>query len=510
MIEFPEQFNIATYFLDDRVQEGKGDKVAILFQNQRLTYHDVQRMANKFANILESLGVDPEDRVLISMPDSPEYVAALFGILKTGAVVVMLNPELKEDDISYFLSYTRAKVAIIHRDIVPKYEPFLEALSTLKNILVVGEAHKKLPSWDFLRSTISDDCITAMTHKDDSAIWLFSGGTTGQPKAVIQTHQSFANTTECYARRCIGYNENDITMSVPKLFFGYATGSNLFFPFSVGATTALFSERSTPEAIFENIKRFRPTILINVPTLINKLVQHPDAAKQDLSSLRLTTSAGEALPVELYNRWKKMYGVEILDGLGTAEMWHIFISNRLGDVKPGSIGKIVEGFEVKVCDEKGNTIADGETGFLWVAGNSRAIGYFQQMEKTQEVFIGRWYITGDLVRRDAGGYFFYEGRANDMVKVSGKWLSPMEVENCLLKHNAVKDCAVVTFVDADGLTRPKAFVELKSANGASENELQEFVKKNLEPYKYPRKVVFLDALPRTHLGKVDRKRLKEL
>ena len=325
---------------------------------------------------------------------------------------------------------------------------------------------------------------------------------------MVQTHRSFANTTECYAKGVIGYTERDVTLSVPKLYFGYATGSNLLFPFSVGAATVLFPEAATADVLFQKITQFRPTILINVPTMINQMVSHPTAATRDLSCLRLTTSAGEPLPVELYHRWKDTFGVELLDGLGTAEMWHIFISNRPGLVRPGTLGPVVPGFEVKVCDADGRELPDGEVGCLWVRGDSRAICYWQQMDKTREAFRGEWYVSGDMIRRDPEGYITYCGRVDDMLKVSGKWLSPQEVENCLLRHPAVKDVAVVGVVSAGGLTKPHAFVVANERRDGLAEELQAFVRERLEAYKYPREVTFLDALPRTHLGKVDRARLR--
>ncbi|MBI4245462.1 MAG: benzoate-CoA ligase family protein [Planctomycetes bacterium] len=513
MTDFSDELNIADYFLDNRIKEGKGGKTALLHKDQKYTYNDIQRLSNQFANAFTGLGAEIENRIMIVLHDTPEYVGAFFGILKTGAVVVMVNPGLKTQDYIGFLGYTRAKIAVVHSSAMPEFEPAAKQTSTLKNILVVGDSSGKHTSWNSIRNSQNPQFETVKTNRYDPAIWLFSGGTTGKPKAVIQTHQSFANTTECYAKKTIGYKESDITLSIPKLYFGYATGSNLLFPFSVGATTALFDEKVTPDTLLEQIRRFKPTILINVPTMINHLVQHPEASKKDFASLRLTTSAGEALPVELYNKWKAKFGVEILDGIGTAEMWHIFISNRLGDTKPGSLGKIVEGFEAKICDDEGRQLPDNEVGYLWVKGDSRAISYFQRMEETQKAFIGNWYITGDLLRRDSNGYFYYEGRADDMMKVSGKWVSPKDIENCLLKHPDVKECAVVPFTDENGLTKPQAYITLKSGGTGSselETQIKEFVKQNLEPFKYPRKVIFMENLPRTHLGKVDRKQLKKL
>src|SRR5438093_5138517 len=436
----PEQFNIADYFLDARIREGKGERPAVLTDAGTLTYREIQALANRFGHVFTESGVEPEQRVMIALPDGPGFVGALFGTLKIGAAVVMANPQLKPDAIAYFYDYTRARVVVAHRDTVDAFRSAARGARHLKTILVIGddEFDERLA-----RAPAALDLFP--THRDDAALWLFSGGTTGQPKPAVQTHTSFANTTECYAKGTIGYSERDVTLSVPKLYFGYATGSNLLFPFSVGAATALFPEATTAEVLFQKIARFRPTILINVPTMINQMVSHPAASKQDLSCLRLATSAGEALPAELYDRWKRTFGVELLDGLGTAEMWHIFISNRPGHVRPGTLGTVVPGFEVKVCDDAGRELPNGEVGALWVRGGSRAIGYWQQMEKTKQGFLGEWYVSGDMVRRDADGYFTYCGRADDLLKVSGKWLAPQEVENCLLQHPAVQEVAVELF-----------------------------------------------------------------
>jgi benzoate-CoA ligase family protein len=499
----PEQFNIADYFLDARVREGKGDRPAVLTDTGTFTYREMQALANRFGHVLTEAGVEPEHRVMIALPDGPAFVGALFGTLKIGAVVVMVNPQLRSDAIEYFYGYTRARVLVAHRDTAGTFRTAARGARHLKTLLVVGEREFDEP---LARTPGVLDNFP--THRDDAAIWLFSGGTTGQPKAVVQTHTSFANTTECYAKGVIGYTERDVTLSVPKLYFGYATGSNLMFPFAVGAATVLFPEAPTAELLFQKIARFRPTILINVPTMISQMVSHAAAATQDLSCLRLATSAGEALPVELYERWKQTFGVELLDGLGTAEMWHIFISNRPGNARPGTLGTVVPGFDVMVADDEGREVPDGEVGALWVRGESRAIGYWQQMDKTRQGFRGEWYVSGDMVRRDSEGYFTYCGRADDLLKVSGKWLAPQDVENCLLQHPAVEEVAVVGVVGEHGLVKPHAFVVVKERRDGLAEELQAFVRERLEPYKYPRKVVFLDALPRTHLGKVDRARLR--
>jgi benzoate-CoA ligase family protein len=503
----PETFNIADHFLDARVREGNGARPALLTDERSLSYRDVQALANRFGHVLREAGVEPEQRVVIALPDGPEFVGALFGALKIGAVVVMVNPEHKLDAIEHLFGYSRATVALAHRDNADRFLAAARAGSALKQLLIAGER-----ALEEAVAGAATELESFPTHRDDPAIWLFSGGTTGHPKAVVQTHRSFANSTERYAKQALAYRATDVTLSVPKLFFGYATGSNLLFPFAVGGSAVLFPERCTADVLFEKIARHRPTILVNVPTMINQMVSHPEAGRQDLSCLRLCTSAGEALPVELHRRWIETFGVELLDGLGTAEMWHIFLTNRPGRAKPGSVGTPVEGFEVKVCDEEGRELPDGDVGLLWVRGDSRAIGYWQQMDATLRVFRGEWVVTGDLVRRDPDGTFTHCGRADDMLKVSGKWLSPQEVESCLLQHPAVRDAAVVGIADERGLVKPHAFVVPNGSAADAEANLREdlraFVRERLEPYKHPREVVFLDALPRTHLGKVDRGRLK--
>jgi benzoate-CoA ligase family protein len=502
----PSRFNIADYFLDARVAEGRGDRPALIGDGGRISYAEVQDAANRYANLLRDMGVEAEQRVIVALEDGPEFVYALFGILKLGAVVVMVNPHLKHEEVEYFLDYTRAVFAFVDSASREAFEHAAPAMQHLRALAVVDDAE-----FTGRITAESSEQENYPTHRDDAAIWLFSGGTTGRPKAVQQTHRAFANTTECYGKGVLGMSETDITLSVPKLYFGYATGTNLLFPFSVGGATALWPERCTADALFDRIDRFRPTVLVNVPTMINHLLSHEDAERRDFSSLRIATSAGEALPVELHRRWNEVFGVELLDGLGTAEMWHIFISNRPGEVRPGTLGKVVPGFEVRVCDDEVREVPDGEVGWLWVRGGSRAIGYWQQLEKTQEAFRGDWYVSGDMVSRDADGYFTYAGRGDDMLKVSGKWLSPKEVEGCLLEHPAVGEVAVVGVSDENGLTKPHAFVLLESSPenpAALAEELKVFVKERLDPYKYPRVVHFLDDLPRTHLGKVDRARLR--
>ena len=499
----PERLNIAERFLDARVNEGRGERVALHTDTGTLTFRDVQVLAERWAHVLAGAGVCCEQRVLIALPDTPDFVGALFGTLKLGAVVVMVNPGLPAADARYFIEYTRARAVVTVAACAATFAEAARGLPTAMSLLVADD-----PAFVTRLANSPPGLATFDTHKDDPALWLFSGGTTGRPKAVVQTHASFANTTRLYGHGVIGYREDDITLSVPKLYFGYATGSNLFFPFSVGASVALYPEPATAESVFARLRQFRPTVLVNVPAMIHKMAGHPGASRADTASLRVVTSAGEALPVELDRRWRDTFGVELLDGLGTAEMWHIFISNRPGAARAGTLGQVVPGFDVRVCDDDGRELPRGETGWLWVRGGSRALGYWQQLERTQQAFRGEWYVSGDLISMDEDGYVTYCGRGDELLKVSGKWLAPAEVEGCLLQHAAVVEAAVVGRADANGLVKPVAFVVARERRAGLDAELQAFVRERLDAYKAPREVTFVDALPRTHLGKVDRGRLR--
>jgi benzoate-CoA ligase family protein len=484
-----------------------GNRPAVREAERTWSYFEISALSSRVARVLDDYSIRPEERVIVALPDSAQYVGALFGILRRGAVVVMVNPDLQPDLLTYFFEYTRARAAFVDRAHQPQFEAAIAGMPSPAQLLILDgdEVQRRL-------NAAPAEYAPFPSHRDDAAIWLFSGGTTGKPKAVVQTNRSYVNTTELYGKGVLGMGPDDITIAVPKLFFGYAMGSNLLFPFSVGASCVLFPERSTPETLFSLVARHRPTVLINVPTMVQQMVAAADSAsdaRPDLGSLRLATSAGEALPAELYERWKRTFGIELLDGLGTAEMWHIFISNRPGAVIPGTLGHVVPGFEVRLCDADGHEVADGEIGALWVKGDSRAIGYWQRMDETVRAFRGEWYVSGDMLRKNPDGTFTYGGRADDMLKVSGKWLAPGELENCLLQHASVAEVAVVGVKNRDGLVKPCAFVVSDQASAALASELQSFAKSRLEPYKYPREVIFLDRLPRTHLGKVDRHALAQ-
>lgn len=525
-IEFPERFNMADYFLYHNLEEGRENKVCLYFKDQAYTYGETAWMSNRAGNALRELGVEVEDRVLLVLPDCPEFVWSWFGAARIGAVITMVNPLLPADDYRYYLEYTRARVAVVHESFIKPFAEAAQEANYLRAALVVradravdeDTIYPAQSRTEFLlfTETVSSQpgaCQAANTHRDDIAIWLFTSGSTGHPKGAVHLQHDLPYNTEVFAKRTMGVNEDDLTVSVPKLFFGYATGTNLLFPFAVGGATALFAERSTPERMFEVIERYRPTILTTVPTMINAMLNIEAARSPDLSSIRFCYSAGEALPVELYHRWKETFAVEICDGIGSAEMFHIYISNRPGDVKPGSLGRVVEGYEARIVDAGGNEVPTGEMGTLKVKGDSAALCYWNAHEKSKATFAGDWCTTGDQFHVDADGYYWYQGRTDDMLKVGGVFVAPAEIENCLLQHDAVLECAVIGHDAGDGLVKPKAFVvarDDRETNEALAKEIKEFVKSRIALYKYPHWITFVASLPKNDRGKIDRKLLKTL
>ena len=470
------------------------DRLAIITDRANWSYGQVADLTSSYMSMLTVAGVKPGQRVPMVLPDGPDYAAVLFAIVAIGGVAVMINPELRTDHLATILEQADAPVAVVRDRMVAMVKAAMPAGSAITE---VGE------TWSM---PVGESVSAVSVSNRAPAVWLFSGGTTGAPKIVVQTHGSFINTTKRYAQETLGYRADDITIAVPRLFFGYATGSALFFPFSVGAATVLFDEPPAPVTLLRRIRRHRPTILVTTPSAINGLLQDEEATAADLSSLRFATSAGEALPETLYHRWKERFGIELLDGLGTAEMWHIFLTNTVGDVRPGTVGRAVPGFEVACRDEDGVDLGVDEVGLLWVRGDSEALGYFGQPELTAQVFRDGWVVTGDLISIDVDGYVSHRGRADDALKVKGKWLRPQEVESCLLEHPAVREAAVVGVPDETGLVKPVAFVVRASA--VDESALKRYVLDRLEPYKHPRQIVFLDEFPVTHLGKVDRGALR--
>jgi benzoate-CoA ligase len=510
-IEFPERFNMAEYFLYHNVEEGRADKTCLYFEDESYTYGEVVRRSNRVGNALRELGVRQEDRVLIVLPDIPEFAWTWFGAARIGAVITMVNPLLPAADYEYYLEYTRAPVAIIHASLLDNFAEAAATARHLRRVLVVGGEPGEFLSFEKTLSAMPDELVPADTHRDDIAIWLFTSGSTGHPKGAVHLQHDLPFNTEVFAKRTIGVREDDLTISVPKLFFGYATGTNLLFPFAVGGATALFAERSTPEKLFEVIEKYRPTILTTVPTMINSMINAEGGAQRDVRSLRFCYSAGEALPGELYTRWMETFGIEIYDGIGSAEMFHIYITNRPGDVKPGSLGRIVEGYSARIVDAVGQEVPTGEMGTLRIKGDSAALCYWQAHEKSKETFAGDLCMTGDQFHVDADGYYWYHGRTDDMLKVSGVYVAPAEIENCLLQHEAVLECAVIGHDAGDRLVKPKAFIVLRegfAAGAELEQHIKEFAKAKMALYKYPRWIEFVASLPKNDRGKIDRKKLK--
>ena len=514
--EIPERFNLAEYFLGARIAEGRGEHVAVIDDRGRYTYREVDAMASRVGNALKARGVGPEDRVLIALQDRVEFVATFFGTLRIGAIVTMVNPDLPSDDYAHYLDYTRARAIVCEAKLAARIRPLLDGAGLLRAVIVCDPVDAELPDdppgerWADAVAPASPQLATFDTSKDDPSIWLFTSGSTGKPKAAVHLQHDFAYNTECYAKRILGIRPDDVTLGVPKLFFGYATGSNLMFPFAVGATTVLFADRSTPERLFGLIAQHRPTILTSVPTMINKMAQH-EPAPASLAPLRACISAGEALPEELYHRWMQRFGVEILDGIGSAELFHIYITNRPGEVRPGTLGRVVPGYEARLVGPDGRDVADGEIGTLWVKGDSAAVYYHQAHEKSKETLRGDWVVSGDLFTRDAEGYFRYAGRADDLLKVGGIFVAPTEVESCLCQHPEVSEAAVVGFEDDDGLVKALAYVVPKPGVAPSPElsaRVIEHARARLAHYKVPRRVELVTALPRSDRGKILRRELR--
>jgi benzoate-CoA ligase len=512
-IHLPDVFNAAVEFVDRHIAEGRAGRIALRHEGRRLTYGQMAEMVNRVGNALRDLGVEMENRVLLLLYDSPEFVASFFGAMKIGAVPVPVNTMMRAQDYEYFLDNSRAKVLIAHRPLWDEVAKVRDRLTYLQHVIVVGEPASDQQTFEQWIAQASPALEPAPTSKDDAAFWLYSSGSTGFPKGAVHLQHDMVYCTDLYARPILGIGPEDITFSAAKLFFAYGLGNSLYFPFRVGASAILYAGRPLPETMFEIISRDKPTIFFGVPTLYAAMLAIHDAeTRYDLSSLRLCVSAGEALPPELFRRWHDRFGSEILDGIGTTEVLHIFISNQAGRVKPGSSGLIVPGYEARIVDDAGHPVAPGDIGNLLIKGESTCASYWNQHEKTKQTIQGEWIVTGDKYAQDEDGYYWYAGRADDMLKVGGVWVSPIEVENTLIQHAAVLEGAVVGHEDDDRLVKPKAFVVLNRgyrASAALEEELKEFVKAKIAPYKYPRWITFVPELPKTATGKIQRFKLRQ-
>ena len=509
----PAQFNIAAHLVDRHVAEGRGAAPAFLYEDRTLTYADLQELANRTGNALRELGVGLEDRVLMICLDAPEFLGTFWGAIKMGAVPVPVNTMMRSADYLYFLNDSRARVAVVSAPLLAEAAPALVEAKYVKHVLIAGGSPGQFMSWEDRIARASAALEPAATSRDDAAFWLYSSGSTGFPKGAVHLHHDIHICCETYARQVLGIRPADRVFSAAKLFFAYGLGNAGYFPLGVGAQSVLSPHRPTPEGVFEVIARYRPTIFFGVPTLYAAMLAVKEAeARFDTSSLRLCVSAGEALPEEIYTRWRERFGVEIIDGIGTTEIGHIFISNRPGQARPGSSGLPVPGYELAIVDDEGRPVPQGEIGNLRVKGDSTMAYYWNKHEKTKETLFGPWIQTGDKYYQDADGYFWYCCRSDDMLKVGGIWVSPVEVEATLIKHPAVLEAAVVGKEDTDRLVKPKAFVVLKEPAGGGPplaEELKGFVKDKIAPYKYPRWIEFVGELPKTATGKIQRFKLRE-
>jgi benzoate-CoA ligase len=511
-MQIRERLNAAEALVDSHLAQGRADKVAILSGDRAVSYRQLAEAVNRFGNAMLALGIRLEERVAILMPDSPELVYAFFGAIKIGAVAIPMNTMLTGKDYEYLLNDSRARVLVIHADLLDRIAPIRDRLPNLEHVITVGGTPAFDLEFDRLMERASPHLETADTVHDDAAFWLYSSGTTGQPKGAIHLQHDMLMSADAYARDTIGLRESDVSFSVAKLFFAYGLGNGLFFPLRTGGTTVLLPDRPTPDKVFATIDRYQPTVFYGVPTSYAALLHTAEkAGRTSLGRARMCVSAGETLPRHIFLRWRDRFGVEILDGIGSTEILHIFISNFPGRAKPGSTGQIVPGYEARIVDEDGADLPSGHVGTLLIKGDSIALGYWNQHEATKRTFCGDWINTHDKFMVDQDGYFWYSGRADDMMKVSGQAVWPAEVEGLLQEHPAVLESGVTGAADDEGLLKPVAFVILKDGHPSSPelaHEIQNFVKKNTLPHKYPRAVIFVEALPKTANGKIKRFELR--
>ena len=540
-IELPREYNAALEFIDANLARGRTEKVAFIDTAGHYTYRELAERVNRAGNALRALGASPETRVLMCMLDGIDFPAVFWGAIKAGCVPIPINTLLTPNDYAHLLRDSRARIAVVSEALLDRFAPALADQPHIEQVVVAGneahasDAHHLAPSAAGARSSgrpeaaaatgTADHCRladllaaasprldAAPTTCDDVAFWLYTSGSTGTPKGSMHLHRDLVTTAEHYGVATLGIREDDLVYSAAKLFFAYGLGNAMTFPFYAGAAAVVLAGRPTPDAVTALLREHRPTIFYGVPTLYGAMLAQPSGGPEDGSPrLRLAVSAGEALPAEIGAAWEERFGAPILDGLGSTEMLHIFLSNRAGDVRYGTSGKAVPGYRLKVVTETGEPAAPGEIGELWVSGDSSAVAYWNQREKSLATFHGPWTRTGDKYVVDEEGYYHYRGRTDDMLKVGGQWVSPFEVESALLGHEAVLEAAVVAAEDEQGLVKPKAFVvprEGVEPDAELAAALQEFVKDRLAPFKYPRWIEFASDLPKTATGKIQRFKLR--
>jgi 4-hydroxybenzoate-CoA ligase len=514
-------YNAVSDFVDANVTRGLGNKVAFIDPDRSLTYGELQTRSVRFANALRQLGLRHEERVALLLHDTVDYPVAFWGTIRSGSIALPLNTFLNVSQYRYILADSRASALVAAMPLAQAIWPIIDRLPHLRTIILVGAIADDKTAFPGRDVQLFEDIIaaadatpfTADTVSDEVAFWLYTSGSTGDPKGVKHVHSNLMATAKLFGQGVLGITENDVVHSAAKLFFAYGLGNAMTFPLSVGATAALWPYRPSPEAVFEMMRRHRPTIFYGVPSLYTALLAHADiCAGAGSDRLRLCVSAGEALPAPIGERWRQVVGVDVLDGIGSTELLQTFLSNRPGEIRYGSTGKPVPGYEARIVDDKGRELGAEEMGELIIRGPSAGEGYWNQRAKSRSTFVGEWTYTGDKYRRDADGYYYYCGRTDDMFKVSGMWVSPFDVEAALVSHEAVLEAAVIGKEDADGLVKPKAFIVLKNGYVADESLLETLkvhVKEHAGAWKYPRWIELRTHLPRTATGKIQRFKLRD-
>ena len=508
-VEIPRDYNAAHDLLERNVS--RAAKVAYIDASSgaQLTYRELADQSHRFANALRAQGFAPESRVLLAVLDTLEWPVAFLGCILAGVVPVAANTLLTAKDFDFMLRDSRAQGLIVSKPLWPAFESVVAGIPSLRTVILAGTQAEDGPL--SVASLVQGAPATrevAETCGDDICFWLYSSGSTGTPKGTVHLHSHLVQTAELYGRGVLGIREDDVVYSAAKLFFAYGLGNALTFPLSVGATAVLLPSRPTPADVFAILKKYQPTIFYGVPTLYSLLLNDAGRPKKDELKLRVCTSAGEALPAELGRKWTAEFGCEILDGIGSTEMLHIFLSNRPGQVRYGTTGMAVPGYQLRIVGDDGRECGDGEIGELQVSGPTSALMYWNNRSKTKSTFAGEWTRSGDKYTRDGDGYYTYGGRSDDMLKVGGIYVSPFEVEGSLMTHPAVLEAAVIGVADTDELVKPKAFVVLKPGQAASAADLQQHVKNQLAAYKYPRWIEFVPELPKTATGKIQRFKLR--
>jgi benzoate-CoA ligase len=507
----PRDYNAAVDLVGRNLAAGRGAKIAIRDDRGAYSYAELAERVDRFANVVTGLGILPEQRIVLALLDGIDFPTAFLGAIKAGVVPVPVNTLLTAADYDFILRDSRARLLVVSPPLLANFTPILESHPDLK-VIVAGEEGRAHPRLADLMTAAKSDFTAARTSCDDICFWLYSSGSTGAPKGTVHLHSHLIRTAELYALPVLGITEDDVVFSAAKLFFAYGLGNALTFPLAVGATAILMAERPTPAAVGRVLREARPTIFYGVPTLYGALLASPDLPTRDALALRRCVSAGEALPEDIGRRWEARTGTEILDGIGSTEMLHIFLSNRPGEVRYGTTGKPVPGYAVRVVDEAGHPVKPGEIGELQIAGPTSAPLYWNNRERSRSTFLGEWTRSGDKYIESDDGYFTYCGRTDDMLKVGGIYVAPFEVEGALLSHDSVLEAAIIGVADELGLIKAKAFIVVKSgvtADSALAEALQRHVKERLAPYKYPRWIEFIAELPKTATGKIQRFKLRE-